>query len=198
MTNTTVITITTRMWANAQRHGRPAEYRRCPVPNAAKLGWRPLLDCRAVTLPIGESKTWMTQSELCTWQNSVTEQQRQKCIISIRPGKGQTLCKVWLASVERRRCSNAAKTRNPLEFAEVPQTNEKISATSGPKFTILWGLVEEILLLNMFFSDYRYMPQLRRYSPRKLWDGAQMATFWRLFASCICSEPRAAHFRPAF
>jgi len=22
--------------------------------------------------------------------------------------------------------------------------------------------------------------------------------FWRLFGSCICSEPRAAHFRPAF
>jgi len=21
---------------------------------------------------------------------------------------------------------------------------------------------------------------------------------WRFFASCICSEPRAAHFRPAF
>ena len=28
-----------RMWANAQRDGRPAEYR-----------WRPLLECRAVTL----------------------------------------------------------------------------------------------------------------------------------------------------
>jgi len=34
-------------------------------------------------------------------------------------------------------CSNAAKTRNPLKFAGVPQTNETISATSGPKFAIL-------------------------------------------------------------
>ena len=33
--------------------------------------------------------------------------------------------------------SNAAKTRNPLKFAGVPQTNETISAASGPKFTIL-------------------------------------------------------------
>jgi len=33
----------------------------------------------------------------------------------------------------------------------VPQTNETISATSGPKFTILWGHVEEILLLDKFF-----------------------------------------------
>jgi len=37
---------------------------------------------------------------------------------------------VWL-------CSNAAKTRNPLEFAGVPQTNEMISAASKPKFAIL-------------------------------------------------------------
>jgi len=34
-------------------------------------------------------------------------------------------------------CSNAAKTRNPLKLAGVPQTNETISAASGPKFTIL-------------------------------------------------------------
>ena len=37
---------------------------------------------------------------------------------------------VWL-------CSNAAKTRNPLKFAGVPQTNETISAASWPKYTIL-------------------------------------------------------------
>ena len=51
---------------------------------------------------------------------------------------------VWL-------CSNAAKTRNPLKLPGVPQTNETIAAASGPKFTILWGHVEEILLLNKFF-----------------------------------------------
>jgi len=36
-----------------------------------------------------------------------------------------------------RLCSNAAKKRNPMKFAGVPQTNERISAASGPKFTIL-------------------------------------------------------------
>jgi len=41
------------MWANA-RDGRPAEYRWRDVLNAVKFGWRPLLDCRAVMLPIGE------------------------------------------------------------------------------------------------------------------------------------------------
>jgi len=45
----------TRTWANAQRDGCPAEYSRRPVLNAAKFGSRPLLDCRAVTLPIMES-----------------------------------------------------------------------------------------------------------------------------------------------
>ena len=41
----------TRMWSNAQRDGHPAEYRWRPLFNAAKFGWRPLLECRAVTLP---------------------------------------------------------------------------------------------------------------------------------------------------
>jgi len=39
------------MWANAQRDGRPAEYRWRPLFNTAKFGWRPLLECHAVTLP---------------------------------------------------------------------------------------------------------------------------------------------------
>jgi len=48
-------------------------------------------------------------------------------------------------------CSNAAKTRNQLKCGGVPQSNETISAASRPKFTILWGHVEDILLLNSFF-----------------------------------------------
>jgi len=50
-------------------------------------------------------------------------------------------------------CSNAAKMRKPLKVAGLPQTPERISAASMPKFTILLGHVEEILLLNKFFSD---------------------------------------------
>ena len=90
----------TRMWANAQRDGRPAEYR-----------WRPLL-------------------------NAV----------------------VWLTPTTGVPCSNAAKMRNALKLPGVPQTNETISAASRPKFTILWGHLEEMLLLNKFFSDCRYVP----------------------------------------
>jgi len=80
----------------------------------------------------------------------------------------------------------------------VPQTRQQISAVSGPMFTILWGHLEDILLLNKFFSDYRYVPWLQRYSPTKSCDGAQMAIFGDFFGSCIFSDPLAAHFRPAF
>ena len=41
--------------------------------------------------------------------------------------------------------------RNPLKFVGVPQTPEPISAASGLKFAILWGHVQEILLLSIFF-----------------------------------------------
>jgi len=50
------VLIKTRMWANAQRDGRPAEHRWCPLFNAAKFGWRPLLDCRAVMLPSRDTR----------------------------------------------------------------------------------------------------------------------------------------------
>jgi len=46
----------TRMWANAQRDGRPAAYRWRSLFNTAKFGSRPLLECRAVTLPRCETR----------------------------------------------------------------------------------------------------------------------------------------------
>jgi len=41
---------------------------------------------------------------------------------------------------------------------DMPLTIGPISAASGLKFTILWGNLEEILLLNKLFSDCRYVP----------------------------------------
>jgi len=88
--------------------------------------------------------------------------------------------KVWppVAGVP---CSNAAKTRNPLKFAGVPQTRQQFSAVIGPKFTTLRGQVEEVLLFDKFFCDCRYMPHLRRYGPTNLCDGTNMAIFCILF-----------------
>jgi len=89
-------------------------------------------------------------------------------------------------------CSNAAKTRNQLKFGGMPQTNEMISAASGPKLTILREHLEDILLLNKFFSDCRYVPYLWRYSPTKLCDGAQMAIFGD-FLRPVFSASRVHH-----
>jgi len=77
------------------------------------------------------------------------------------PHTGGALCSTPQSLADARYympCSNAAKTRKPKKVAQVPQTPETISAASGPKFTILWARVDEILLLNKFFSDCQYMP----------------------------------------
>ena len=79
------------------------------------------------------------------------------------PNIGGALCSTSQSLAELRPttrvpCSNAAKTQNPLKFAGVPQTTGSIAAASGPKFTILWVHVEEVLLLNKFFSVCRYVP----------------------------------------
>jgi len=89
-------------------------------------------------------------------------------------------------------CSNAAKMQNPLKFVGVPQTPEPISAVSRPNFTILSGHVEELLLLNKFFFRLSIHALVAKIWPDKV------GRWWRFFASCSCSEPRAAHFRPAF
>ena len=122
------------MWANAQRDGRPTEYR-----------WRPLFNAA-----------------------------------------------VWLAPNTGIPCSNAAKTRNPLKFAGMPQTRQQISAASGPKFIILWGQVEKILLLNKFFpivDTYLRCEDIARQS-------CGMVPRWRLFGDvlrAVFSVSRAPH-----
>jgi len=75
-------------------------------------------------------------------------------LIVALPNIGGALCSVPQSLADAHYympCSNAAKTRNKLKFAGVPETGQPISAVSGPKFAILWGHVEEILLLNNFF-----------------------------------------------
>jgi len=110
------------------------------------------------------------------------------------PGDGQTSCKVWLASGERRWCSNEANKRNPLKFAGVSQSGKPISAANGPKFTILWDMSRIYCSVTIFLSIVDTClsceVQLRRYSTTKLCDGAQMANFWRFF--CVLYFQRAA------
>ena len=82
-------------------------------------------------------------------------------VMAALPNIGGALCSTpqrLLTPTTSVPCSNATKTRNPLKFTGVPQTRQQISAASGPKFTVLSGDVEEVLLFNKFFSDCRYMP----------------------------------------
>ena len=100
---------------------------------------------------IGQGKT-SKQSEFCTSQNSLKGQEPRKMYIQCTsPGDGQTSCKVWLASGERRRCSNEANKRNRLKFAGVPKSGKPMSAANGPKFTILWDMWRIYCSLTIFF-----------------------------------------------
>jgi len=91
-------------------------------------------------------------------------------------------------------CSRAAKTRNPLKFAGVPQTRKQISADSKPKFTILARHVEEVLLFNKFFPIVDTCLSCEHIAQQS----CAMVPKWGFFASCISSEPHAGHFRRAF
>jgi len=51
--------------------------------------------------------------------------------------------------------------------------------------------MKEILLFDNFFPTVDICFTCE-YSPMNLCDGAQMANFWRISASCIFQRPRAA------
>jgi len=86
-------------------------------------------------------------------------------------------------------CSNAAKTRKPLKVAGVPQTPETILAARGSKFTILWGHLEEILLLNKFFLIvYTYL-SCEDIAGQNCW----MVPRWRFFSSFLRPVFSASH-----
>ena len=94
-----------------------------------QFGWRPLLECRAVTLPRGETR--------------------------------------W----------------NYLGCPKLTKRSQTLVGRSSPFCEDMWG--RYCCLTSFFF-------RLRRYSLTKLCDGAQMAIFCIIFASCISSDPRRA------
>jgi len=83
--------------------------------------------------------------------------------------------KVWLMPTAGVPCSNAAKMRNQLKLAGVPQTTEPISPLVGRSSPYCEDIWRRYCCLTI--SDCRYVPLLRRYNPTKLCDGAQMAIF---------------------
>jgi len=59
----------------------------------------------------------------------------------------QSLADAHYFTAVQQRCQDA----KAVEIWRVPQTGKPISAASRPKFTMLWGHMEDILLLNKFF-----------------------------------------------
>jgi len=128
------------MWANAQRDGRHAKNRWCPLFNAA----------------------------------------------------------VWLMPTTRVPCSNPAKTRNPLKLLGVPQTNETsrpLVGRSSPYYGDMW---RRYCCLTSFFPIVNTCLSCEDIARQSCAMVPRWRFFCDFFASCICSEPRAAHFRSAF
>jgi len=107
--------------------------------HAAKFGWRPLLACYSLK-PYRRKQELDTKwiLHLAKFRQRARDPENEYIMYQPRrrPNIVQSLVH-WLATGERRRCSDEAKMRNPLKFAGVPQTPEPISADSGPKFAIL-------------------------------------------------------------
>jgi len=124
-------------------------------------------------------------------------------VMAAQPNIGGALCgtsvipflvprrKVWLMPAAGLPCSNAAKTRNPLKFAGVPQTPEPISAVSGPKFAILWGHVGRYCCLTTFFRLSIHALDAKIHDKFVWWcaDGDFLRHFCLLyFQRAVCSR----------
>ena len=107
-------------------------------------------------------------------------------LIAALPNIGGALCSTpqsLATPTTRVPCSNSAKTRNPLKCAGVPKTNETISAASGPKLTISWGHLEDILLLYMFFPIVDACLSCEDI----VWQSYAMVSRWRFLATFLRS-----------
>ena len=125
------------MWADVQRDGRPDEYR-----------WRPLCKFRnsiPCTTPqsLAEARCWSNENARLGRKMNfargkiLSRGESPQNVYKSVPAQETTKNRAKLASSERRRCSNEAKTRNWLKFAGMPQTGKPISAVNRPKFAIL-------------------------------------------------------------
>jgi len=97
----------------------------------------------------------------------------------------QSLADVHYSSAVQSRCKDA----KPVEMCRVPQTPERISAICGPKFTILRGHVDKVLLLNNFFR-LSIRASVAKIQPNKVVRWCPDGDFLRHF--CILYIHRAA------
>jgi len=115
------------------------------------------------------------QSEFCTWQNSITKSPQKRIYsepaqeTAKHPAKFRWPPLSDIGAVTKARCKTSW---NLLGCSKQP-----ISAVSGPKFTILWGRAEEILLFNNFFSIVDTYLSCENVA----WQNCAMVRRWRIF-----------------
>ena len=105
-------------------------------------------------------------------------------------------CKVWLTPTTTVPCSNAAKTRNPLKSAVVPQTPEPISAAivdrSSPYYQDMWRryccLISFFPIVDRCLSCEDIARESCAMVPI---DG----DFWRLFCGLYFQRPARSTFQ---
>ena len=122
-------------------------------------------------------------------------------VMAALPNRGGSLCsmpqrrKVWLTLTTRVLCSNAAKKRNPLKFAgcpKLPNRSQLLVGRSSPYCEDIWRC------LTTFFPIVDTCLSCKDTARQSCVTVPRWRIFGDFFASCIFSEPRAAHFRPAF
>ena len=84
--------------------------------------------------------------------------------------------KVWLTPTATCRAVTLPRRETSWNLVVCPKLTKRSQPLVG-RSSPYCGDIWRTLLLNKFFSDRRYVPQLRRYSPIKLCDGAQTAIF---------------------
>jgi len=90
--------------------------------------------------------------------------------------------------------ASTTQANNKQGCPKLVNRSQPLVGQSSPYCRDMW---RTYCCLTSFFSDYQFVPWLRRYNPTKLCNGAQVEIFGDFFASCIFSEPRAIGFRPA-
>ena len=112
-------------------------------------------------------------------------------VMAALPNIGGALCSMPQSLADahynsRLPCSNAAKTRNPLKFAGVPQTRQQITAGNGPKFAIycqdMW---RRYCCLTTFFPIVDTCLSCKDISLSR--QSCAMVPRWRIFGDFLSS-----------
>jgi len=148
----------TRMWANAQRDGRHAEYRWHPLLNAAKFGWFPLLECRVVTLTTYENARLGRKVNFAPGKIPSGGNIPWKCIHSVPVQETAKHCAKFgwppvsdVAALTKARCEICW---NLLGYPKLPNRSQLLVGRSSPYCGDMW----RTYCCLTSFSDCRCMP----------------------------------------